>query len=246
MVVSVNKLQFSGEQLKACLDKVFETYGEFIDGDKGLTLEGLRRTYDDGAGNVDHDFEALKLQLPPQELNATSAAPTDIHKPPPVPAKGGFAFESTRVLIEDLEILLRRYEKSDTTGTPSLDPSPALSTQITGLRERADAESAESAAEGHLAMGRVLTKRGLLSDSLLSLERAVHVSPESARAHFLYGNALFSADRNGDAREQFEHALSAANLDQNSNDTLLPQVLPTPVSVPLSVPVSVFVSVHVI
>ena len=239
MVVSVNKLQFSGEQLKAILDEVFKTYGEYIEGDKGLSLEGLRRTYDDGAGDVNRDFDALNLQLPPQELHATSAAPTEIPEIPSTAVKGGFSFESTRVLIEDLEILLRRFEKLDTTGIPSLEPSSALSTQLTGLRERVDAESAEAAAEGHLAMGRVLTKRGLVSDSLLSLERAVHVSPESARAHFLYGNALFSVDRNADAREQFELALSACHLDQQAHDTLLPQVIPVPVPVHVPVPVPV-------
>ncbi|KAI6678247.1 hypothetical protein NL676_039043 [Syzygium grande] len=34
-----------------------------IDGEKGLTYEGLLRTYDNGTGNVDRDFNVLGLEL---------------------------------------------------------------------------------------------------------------------------------------------------------------------------------------
>ncbi|KAI6706418.1 hypothetical protein NL676_009380 [Syzygium grande] len=37
--------------------------GECIDGEKGLTYEGLLRTYDNGIGDVDHDFNVLGLKL---------------------------------------------------------------------------------------------------------------------------------------------------------------------------------------
>ncbi|XP_071696123.1 uncharacterized TPR repeat-containing protein At2g32450-like [Rutidosis leptorrhynchoides] len=64
LVVAVNpRVKFSHEQITAILDEVFRTYGEFIDSDKGLSFDGLLRTYDDGAGDVDRDFEALGLDL---------------------------------------------------------------------------------------------------------------------------------------------------------------------------------------
>eukprot|EP00252_Welwitschia_mirabilis_P015609 TRINITY_DN3445_c0_g1_i1.p1 TRINITY_DN3445_c0_g1~~TRINITY_DN3445_c0_g1_i1.p1 ORF type:complete len:855 (+),score=209.89 TRINITY_DN3445_c0_g1_i1:211-2775(+) len=64
LVIAVNpRVKFSDEQIAAILDEVFRTYGDYIDGDKGLSLEGLLRTYDDGAGDIDRDFEALGLEL---------------------------------------------------------------------------------------------------------------------------------------------------------------------------------------
>ncbi|KAJ9567302.1 hypothetical protein OSB04_003268 [Centaurea solstitialis] len=68
LVVAVNpRVKFSDEQISAILDEVFRTYSDFIDGDKGLTYDGLLRTYDDGAGDVDRDFEALGLELKPND-----------------------------------------------------------------------------------------------------------------------------------------------------------------------------------
>eukprot|EP00252_Welwitschia_mirabilis_P015610 TRINITY_DN3445_c0_g1_i2.p1 TRINITY_DN3445_c0_g1~~TRINITY_DN3445_c0_g1_i2.p1 ORF type:complete len:848 (+),score=227.33 TRINITY_DN3445_c0_g1_i2:499-3042(+) len=64
LVIAVNpRVKFSDEQISAILDEVFRTYGDYIDGDKGLSLEGLLRTYDDGAGDIDRDFDALGLHL---------------------------------------------------------------------------------------------------------------------------------------------------------------------------------------
>lgn len=64
LMVAVNpRVKFSDEQINAILDEVFRTYGKFIDGEKGLTYDGLLRTYDDGAGDVDRDFDRLRLEL---------------------------------------------------------------------------------------------------------------------------------------------------------------------------------------
>ncbi|KAJ9536463.1 hypothetical protein OSB04_un000371 [Centaurea solstitialis] len=65
LVVAVNpRVKFSNEQISAILDEVFRTYADFIhSAAKGLTYDGLLRTYDDGAGDVDRDFEALGLDL---------------------------------------------------------------------------------------------------------------------------------------------------------------------------------------
>eukprot|EP00898_Chlorokybus_atmophyticus_P001263 jgi/Chlat1/2137/Chrsp17S02719 len=83
LVVAVNPtVVFSPEQIAAILDEVFRTYGEFIDPEKGLSLEGLQRTYDDGAGDVDRDFDALlsaALLVAEEEL-ATKSEETPAQK----------------------------------------------------------------------------------------------------------------------------------------------------------------------
>lgn len=68
LVVAVNpRVKFSKEQIKARLDETFGTYGEFIDGENGLTFDGLLRAYSDGAGDLDLDFDDLGLNLKPME-----------------------------------------------------------------------------------------------------------------------------------------------------------------------------------
>ncbi|XP_047072415.1 uncharacterized TPR repeat-containing protein At1g05150-like [Lolium rigidum] len=74
LVVAVNpRVKFSDDQISAILDEVFRTYAHFIlpDG-RGLSLAGLLRTYDDGAGDVDRDFLALSLPA------LDSSSPSDI------------------------------------------------------------------------------------------------------------------------------------------------------------------------
>lgn len=72
LVVAVNpSVRFSEEQIAAILDEVFRTYGAYIDSG-GLSLDGLRRTYDDGAGDVDRDFDALGLTLAALEESQVS------------------------------------------------------------------------------------------------------------------------------------------------------------------------------
>lgn len=72
LVVAVNpRVKFSEDQISAILDEVFRTYAEFIlPRGRGLSLPGLLRTYDDGAGDVDRDF--LALSLPPLESGESS------------------------------------------------------------------------------------------------------------------------------------------------------------------------------
>ncbi|KAJ7544177.1 hypothetical protein O6H91_09G120400 [Diphasiastrum complanatum] len=68
LVIAVNpRVKFSDEQIRAILDEVFKTYADFIEGEKGLSFDGLLRTYDDGAGDVDRDFDALGLDLEDSE-----------------------------------------------------------------------------------------------------------------------------------------------------------------------------------
>ncbi|KAH7414764.1 hypothetical protein KP509_14G010000 [Ceratopteris richardii] len=63
MVVAVNPtVQFSEEQISAILNEVFCTYRDYIEDRKGLSLQGFFKTYEDGAGDVDRDFDALNLE----------------------------------------------------------------------------------------------------------------------------------------------------------------------------------------
>ncbi|XVF63756.1 hypothetical protein PTKIN_Ptkin09bG0112100 [Pterospermum kingtungense] len=128
LVVAVNpRVKFSDEQINAILDEVFRTYGEFIDGEKGLTYDGLLRTYDDGAGDVDRDFDALGLELNFDESKgasviseASSSAIVDegvveSQKKQRTAAWAvsphqGIVFDDTWKLIDDLEILVKRLK----------------------------------------------------------------------------------------------------------------------------------------
>ncbi|KAF8406503.1 hypothetical protein HHK36_008592 [Tetracentron sinense] len=129
LVVAVNpRVKFSDEQINAILDEVFRTYGEFIDGEKGLTFEGLLRTYDDGAGDVDRDFDALGLELLPDSAKAISMASeassssiadervVEPHKKQRTAAwaaspNHGIVFDDTWKIVDDLEILIKRLKQ---------------------------------------------------------------------------------------------------------------------------------------
>ncbi|GKC14107.1 serine-threonine/tyrosine-protein kinase catalytic domain-containing protein, partial [Tanacetum coccineum] len=51
------------EEVHSDVDKVFRWYAKYIDGDRGLTCDGLLRTYDHGIDSLDVDFETLGLEL---------------------------------------------------------------------------------------------------------------------------------------------------------------------------------------
>lgn len=129
LVVAVNpRVKFSDEQINAILDEVFRTYGEFIDGEKGLTYDGLLRTYDDGAGDVDRDFDALGLDFKADENNgitnvseeASSSSVLDERVSEPqkkqrtalwaASPNHGIIFDDTWKLVDDLEILIKRLK----------------------------------------------------------------------------------------------------------------------------------------
>lgn len=147
LVVAVNpRVKFSDEQINAILDEVFRTYGEFIDGEKGLNFDGLLRTYDDGAGDVDRDFDALGLELKPLEekngisqaeeesaSTSTAADAMEPHKKQRTAAwaaspNHGIIFDDTWKLIDDLEILIKRLKaKQSKDGKSKNDNSDAFS-----------------------------------------------------------------------------------------------------------------------
>ena len=136
LVVAVNpRVKFSDEQINAILDEVFRTYGEFIDGDKGLTYDGLLRTYDDGAGDVDRDFDALGLELGGgEESSAAAMAAKGISVASEASSSSaideraveaqkkqrtaawavspnhGIVFDDTWKIVDDLEVMIKRLK----------------------------------------------------------------------------------------------------------------------------------------
>lgn len=133
LVVSVNpRVNFSDEQLNAILDEVFRTYSEYIDGEKGLTFDGLIRTYDDGAGDVDRDFDALGLDFSLEgediknkefrvragsdEVSSSSIVDDRTIESQKkqrtsawaVSPHHGIVFDDTWKIVDDLEILIKR------------------------------------------------------------------------------------------------------------------------------------------
>ena len=128
LVVAVNpRVKFSEEQINAILDEVFRTYGDFIQGDKGLTFEGLLRTYDDGAGDVDRDFDALELELNQDDnkgiLVTSEASSSSIADERALESQKkqrtaawalspnhGIVFDDTWKIVDDLEVLIKRLK----------------------------------------------------------------------------------------------------------------------------------------
>ncbi|MCO5567212.1 hypothetical protein L7F22_020901 [Adiantum nelumboides] len=126
LVVAVNpRVRFTEHHVKEILDEVFRTYSDFIDGTAGLSFEGLLRTYEDGAGDVDRDFSALKLSLEENDHDASSkaaVAPSIVDERAdtallvrrrehmPSWASSYIAFDSSWLLVEDLLIIIKRLE----------------------------------------------------------------------------------------------------------------------------------------
>ncbi|EHA8589121.1 putative TPR repeat-containing protein [Cocos nucifera] len=119
LVAAVNpSVHFTQAQVDAILDEVFRSYADFIpDPAVGLSLAGLLRTYDDGAGDVDRDFAALSILDPATDPNSnpSPAADPDL-APDPNPRLApawvsspnhGIAHENTWRVVEDLEFAIR-------------------------------------------------------------------------------------------------------------------------------------------
>ncbi|XP_021759860.1 uncharacterized TPR repeat-containing protein At1g05150-like [Chenopodium quinoa] len=274
LVVAVNpRVKFSDEQINAILDEVFRTYKEFIDEDKGLTFDGLLRTYDDGAGDVDRDFEALNLDLVAGEgedsiAEASTSSVADDRAMEPqkkqrtaawaASPNHGIVFDETWKLVDDLEILVKRLNTkqtkdgkmkndnsdmySDAGWSREFGPSSsevservnwvesghdyaAFVKELGGLRAKADgARSREEAFDGHMAIGRVLYEHQLFKDGLVSFKRACELQPVDVRPHFRAGNCSYALGKFGEAKEEFQLALEAAETGGNQWAYLLPQI----------------------
>ncbi|MQM00924.1 hypothetical protein Taro_033667 [Colocasia esculenta] len=114
LVVAVNpRVKFSDEQINAILDEVFRTYAEFIQPGRGLTLDGLLRTYDDGAGDVDRDFEALGLVLSAAAPSAPQAAESSSAAVVAPGAPGSMVFEAASSSVAPEECAASEVSPAD-------------------------------------------------------------------------------------------------------------------------------------
>ncbi|KAK1314181.1 putative TPR repeat-containing protein [Acorus calamus] len=247
LVVAVNpRVNFSEEQINAILDEVFRTYSEFIDADRGLTLPGLLRTYDDGAGDVDRDFDALRLHLdqpPPASVSDPSSSHPPLPTEEPQPARRGskqeIVFDNTWKIVEDLEILIKRLRvkqaKKDGNNNNNSDATPTRAGRgISGrpipiggpsMMSLADsARSREEAFDGQMAIGRSLYEHRLYKEALTSFKRACELQPTDVRPHFRAGSSLHALGRHAEAKEELLLALEAAEAGGTQWAHLLPQV----------------------
>ncbi|RLN18930.1 putative TPR repeat-containing protein [Panicum miliaceum] len=120
LVVAVNpRVKFSEDQISAILDEVFRTYAEFIlpEG-RGLSLPGLLRTYDDGAGDVDRDFLALSLPAVDSDASSPEIAPGDAAAPssPPSGAAVAASLLDDHILVKRLRSKQQRKGSADGSG----------------------------------------------------------------------------------------------------------------------------------
>ncbi|KAL8127124.1 putative TPR repeat-containing protein At2g32450 [Apium graveolens] len=121
LVVAVNpRVKFSDEQMNAILDEVFKTYNQFIDGDNGLTHVGLLKTYDDGAGDVDLDFDALGLSINDDVGEQYEHESANVNEEVVVVesvkklrgANHEIVFDDTWKIVDEVEVLVRRLKES--------------------------------------------------------------------------------------------------------------------------------------
>ncbi|KAG6399324.1 hypothetical protein SASPL_140800 [Salvia splendens] len=204
------------EQISATLDELFRTYGEFIDGEKGLTFDGLLRTYDDG--DVDRDFEALSLELKAseedkikasEEAASSSSVVMEPHKKQRTAAwavspNHNIVFDDTWNLVDDLEGLINR----------ELGPQ---SSEISDKRVIWDEASSDYAA--------FVKELGVLRSSADNVRSCAEAfDGQMAISHVLYEHYPFNEVRRCETKAKFLLALEAAEAGGNQWAYLLPQI----------------------
>eukprot|EP00899_Mesostigma_viride_P005469 jgi/Mesvir1/14923/Mv05516-RA.1 len=209
LVVAVNpNVRFSDDQIAAILEEVFRTYGDFID-EMGLTLDGLTRTYDDGAGDVDRDFNALGLSLTdPVEPSATEALliEEDVQPEDWIPPLS----EEANDLMRRLEEILQQYG-----GVPYEDMDEerrmAFCNGIQALRDKANKiGSIDDAFAAHMAMGQKLADRDYYDEALLSFYLAAALREDGLSQFRIANTQMKQADYI--ATRQRNQALALAKL----------------------------------
>eukprot|EP00250_Pteridium_aquilinum_P019821 c24588_g1_i1 orf=551-3034(+) len=217
LVVAVNpKVDFNDEQIASILDEVFRTYGDYIDGDQGLSFDGLVQTYHDGAGDIDRDFNALGLELDKENEVPTKvgqngdSADVPCSKDEPSKRKGtvgswaqspanGIAYDSTWDLIEGLETQIRQLEaKMDKRGRGDSHVKDLGGTVCVGWARNMG--SADGSATSQVVIGKRPWEE--LGQDYLHLRREVieirkkadqlHTQEEAFDAHMATGRTLFN------------------------------------------------------
>lgn len=242
LVIAVNpRVKFSKNQIEAILDEVFRTYGEFIEGSRGLSFEGLLRTYDDGAGDVDRDFEALGLNLPekppPPKASPTSEPTASMVKPSSsianetigqvsrrlsrVPewaksANNGIQFEGTWRLIEDLEHILKRQDTKIEGKRKQREDKKGAGLNGLGSTDWEDGTEQGEGAGVRRGEGELGTDLGLFKKELQELRDKVgkvHTPDEAFDGHMAMGKSLFERRWYEDALVSFQLAVQLKPQD---------------------------------
>ncbi|KAL3514115.1 hypothetical protein ACH5RR_026832 [Cinchona calisaya] len=237
LVTAVNpRVKFTNQQMKVILDEVFKIYKQFInDEEKGLTLDGLLRSYKDGAGDINRDFDALGLELNPTPVAEDQAI--ESNDTWTLAEDQAIEFNDTWTLTEDRAI------KFNDTWTLTEDRAPEISEkrvlweelddnyaafvkQWGVLRLRADATSSkEEAFDRHMAMAKVLYDNHLYIEAFISFQRACELQPTHIIPWFRLGCCLYQLGRHEEAKGEFFQALKAAMAGVRSSDYyLLPQI----------------------
>ncbi|KAK9164381.1 hypothetical protein Syun_005283 [Stephania yunnanensis] len=115
LVMAANpRIKFNDYQIEAILNEIFRVYGDFMDGEKGLTCQGLLKTYDDGAGDVDRDLIALGLDDPNHNSVSYQESSSPIENKTSVKLEKKSKFETlldnTGEMVDELEISINRLE----------------------------------------------------------------------------------------------------------------------------------------
>ncbi|KAK9165271.1 hypothetical protein Scep_000462 [Stephania cephalantha] len=69
------------DQINQITDQIFHKFGDFIDGAKGLTYEGLLRSYQGRVDDLESDFQALALHLNSSSSSSTTSSASCTKEP---------------------------------------------------------------------------------------------------------------------------------------------------------------------
>jgi len=235
LVVAVNpSVRFSEEQIAAILDEVFRTYGEYIDSG-GLSLDGLHRTYDDGAGDVDRDFDALGLSLLSTDDvkvgfkdSANKAVLKGMAVEQGTPKSPSFKDGTDKELTPAVKQLLEELEGKLKEGAAGAITASSLQKVLAEMRHRADTLPSRSPADSydhalqvarapldskllpqiHVNLGVALEYDGYLMGACEHYREAAILNPQHHRSLKHLGSALFALGELRAAEEALQHAVN--------------------------------------
>ncbi len=139
LIIAVNP-RINKEEMEAILEQIFRPsyVGEFIEEPKGLSLEVLLRMYDDEAGDLDRDFDALGLHLESTTEDGTqepnvAAAETKV-RPPPTTEAGGAESWLPAASIADSRTSANAAKRSSNSGSWASYPNHGIAYDDTCCR----------------------------------------------------------------------------------------------------------------
>ncbi|KAJ4966741.1 hypothetical protein NE237_018590 [Protea cynaroides] len=227
LVAAVNpNVNFNSDQISAILDEVFRSFSNFIENPlTGLSFDGLLRTYEDGASDVDRDYSILfpSSHIPSPSIsdfvscfssedNSTKILRISNLRVSSAWAKSpnhGVDYDNTWKLVEDLEIVIRRRIKACNHGhknkESNFSSNNGCSTNFTVEFDDKKFVWDENCAEFRILL-KELKKIRVAIDRNLSREEAF--DRHMAIGRTLYDYRLFKM-----ALESFQHAADMNSID---------------------------------